>query len=687
MDEWKKLPQREAAWQARDRIAAYRKQLLAAGYRPLCCNGKTPPIPGWQDILATPAVISKWPDQYPDAKNTGILTRDAPAVDIDVTDEEVAEEIEVLAEDLLGKTAVRVGRAPKRALLYRTDLPFPKLSTGVFTSPSGHRHKVEILCDGQHVVDGTHPDTKQPYRWHSGEPGPSLKREDLPLLTAEKAAGFIAAVKELMTNRRWTPAETKKDRKLNGNKTKDEIRTEDASIRERAYAQAALDGCTEELAGTPEGSRNDTLNKKAFRLGTMVARGWLDRVEVEEALLKAATACGLKEAEAAKTTRSGIEAGTQVPHPDLDDGAKQEGWEDPNSKPPRFPLITFSELRPTLSRDYLVKGILPRNGLVPVWGPPKCGKSFWISDLALHVALGWEYRGHKVVQGTVIYCAFEGAAGFKKRAPAFRQRHGIPDDQAVSFYLQPLRMDLVKDHKALIQSIRAHIGDVNPVIVVLDTLNRSLVGSESKDEDMSAYVNAADAIREAFGCAVAIIHHCGIDGTRPRGHTSLTGTAEAQISVKRDEKGTIIATVEYMKDGEEGEVIASRLEQVEVGQDEDGEVLTSCIVVPTDTPKAAKGDKPKTLTRAGKIALRALAEALDQAGTLNSDGSHIPAGVRVTTKDMWRRYAYQAGISDSEEPSARRKAFVRGYEAVVADGLVHVWGEQVWMPLQKEKPP
>jgi hypothetical protein len=28
-------------------------------------------------------------------------------------------------------------------------------------------------------------------------------------------------------------------------------------------------------------------------------------------------------------------------------------------------------------------------------------------------------------------------------------------------------------------------------------------------------------IRNAFGCAVIVVHHCGIDATRPRGHTSL----------------------------------------------------------------------------------------------------------------------------------------------------------------------
>src|SRR5260370_33625494 len=88
----------------------------------------------------------------------------------------------------------------------------------------------------------------------------------------------------------------------------------------------------------------------------------------------------------------------------------------------RFPLIPFSKLKPTTERDYLVKGIVPRDGLIPVWGPPKCGKSFWVSDLVLHVALGWEYRGHKVVQGAVVYCASEGSVGFRKRAEALRRQ-------------------------------------------------------------------------------------------------------------------------------------------------------------------------------------------------------------------------------------------------------------------------
>jgi hypothetical protein len=85
----------------------------------------------------------------------------------------------------------------------------------------------------------------------------------------------------------------------------------------------------------------------------------------------------------------------------------------------RFPLVKFKDLKPGTAVRYLIKPIVPSSGLTLVWGPPKCGKSFWVFDAMMHVALGRQYRGHKVRQGTVIYCAFEGAEGFKLRAEAF----------------------------------------------------------------------------------------------------------------------------------------------------------------------------------------------------------------------------------------------------------------------------
>jgi hypothetical protein len=44
----------------------------------------------------------------------------------------------------------------------------------------------------------------------------------------------------------------------------------------------------------------------------------------------------------------------------------------------------------------------------------------------------------------------------------------------------------------------------------------------------------------------------------------------------------VVATVEWMKDGPEGEVIVSRLEPVNVGVDADNDPVSTCIITPTE---------------------------------------------------------------------------------------------------------
>src|SRR5262249_26656122 len=106
----------------RQQLATERREgLLAAGYWPIPVNGKIPMLDDWTDVRATRDMIERWARNYPNT-NTSILTFNAPAIDIDVLDRDVADEIEQVAANILGpNTAVRTGMAPKRAILFRTD--------------------------------------------------------------------------------------------------------------------------------------------------------------------------------------------------------------------------------------------------------------------------------------------------------------------------------------------------------------------------------------------------------------------------------------------------------------------------------------------------------------------------------------------------------------------------------------
>ena len=133
---------------------------------------------------------------------------------------------------------------------------------------------------------------------------------------------------------------------------------------------------------------------------------------------------------------------------------------------------------------YRIKGILPYSGLFVVWGPKKCGKSFWTFDLVMHIAIGREYRGHKVRQGSVIYLALEGGSGFANRIAAWRERYLGEHDQAVPFCLRSASLNLIADINNLIADIHTEIGNDPPAVIVIDPLNRALVGDENDSKDV-----------------------------------------------------------------------------------------------------------------------------------------------------------------------------------------------------------
>lgn len=124
------------------------------------------------------ATWSTWPEC-----GIGLVGGAVAAVDIDVVEDvELALQIEQLARARLGDTpALRIGKAPKRMLIYRTATPFRGIK----------RHPLEVLCLGQQFLAyATHPDTGAPYVWPE-EGLADLDITELPEITAEMARAFL----------------------------------------------------------------------------------------------------------------------------------------------------------------------------------------------------------------------------------------------------------------------------------------------------------------------------------------------------------------------------------------------------------------------------------------------------------------------------------------------------------------
>ena len=183
-------------------MARYGARLVTNGYAilPIAPGTKKPgrfqrgtwvDYPEWNRHAARPttevevATWSSWPDC-----GVGLVGGAVAAIDIDIAeDAELALKIEKLARDRLGDTpALRIGRAPKRLLVYRTAEPFRGIK----------RHPLEVLCLGQQFLAyATHPDTGEPYAWPE-EGLADLDISDLPAITADEALGFLEAAQAML---------------------------------------------------------------------------------------------------------------------------------------------------------------------------------------------------------------------------------------------------------------------------------------------------------------------------------------------------------------------------------------------------------------------------------------------------------------------------------------------------------
>jgi hypothetical protein len=313
--------------------------------------------------------------------NVGVLCRTSPTVDIDVTDPDVAAEIEAMVFDVVGeKCGVKFGRAPKRAIIFRTEKSFAKMATPFFTAPNGDACRIEILANGQQtIVFGTHPDTHEPYRWH-GELG---AHADLPVLTAETARVIVDKSTDIMRAKGWPET---------GKQNSDAIASAPAATaqfdamyggatRQSSYANAALAGSASELAAMGKDTgRNDALNAISYRLGRMITRGWIERSHVEAELFKACTINGLVREDGAKSVRktmaSGIGDGLTVPHDDLDAPKVEAPSIVPKMAQPAqsLRLTYFSECDNLELKQWLQKGIIALGDTSGWVGPPKTGK-------------------------------------------------------------------------------------------------------------------------------------------------------------------------------------------------------------------------------------------------------------------------------------------------------------------------
>ncbi len=249
-------------------------------------NGKAPITKGWQQ---RPRETLEEALAWADKGNVGLRTGKASGVfviDLDQYKPDYDPDV-VAALELPDTVAVRSGGGGRQlyyALNNGVDLgnSSGKLAPAVETKGNG----------GQVVFPGSvHPDTGKPYEWIEGREPWNVPLVPLPQHIVELLKAPPPRLKG-----RSAPSVAPAPRRGTSH-----------------YALTAMQLELRAVCAAGNGTRNDTLNKAAFKLGTLVGGGHLDRAEVEAALRSAAESAGLEPKEIDATIRSGLDAGVQHP--------------------------------------------------------------------------------------------------------------------------------------------------------------------------------------------------------------------------------------------------------------------------------------------------------------------------------------------------------------------------------------
>jgi hypothetical protein len=480
---------------------------------------------------------------------TGILTGEVTAADIDIRNKKISAIIEALAETMLGKAPRRIGLAPKVLRIYKTDVPFAKITSNEVTlagddvkAPEYKKHRVEILGVGQQFVAfNMHPDTGKPYTWNGDGDPLTVPVADLVTVTEKQMREFIDEVNKILKSHA-APADI-----IDGMEQDAEEQAKQFDKDDDDKVAKDPDECRSALRAVP----NADLDYDSYiRIGHAVANAlgatgedaWHEWAGKSGKYVKAKSDKDwrgfMKTGEAGK-----LRAGAGKIYYE----AKQHGWKAPRNTTFTIEPLTDAWLNEEPPpQDWLWEDIIPMGSVTTITAQGGSGKTFLTLRLAEACTHGSEqfltfsHNPKKLRRGTVVFVnAEEDPDTIRRRLWSIQQRKIAKMAKAhkgekLAARIAEYRAELKKYFKKIhlvgkqfsiidmvdgqpqfgsgLEALRKQLRTLDEVVlVILDPMARLHNGDENSNAVSTMLINAGDSIAQEFHCAVLMSHHVSKD--------------------------------------------------------------------------------------------------------------------------------------------------------------------------------
>ena len=249
---------------------------------------------------------------------------------------------------------------------------------------------------------------------------------------------------------------------------------------------------------------------------------------------------------------------------------------------------------------WLIKGWLPEEGLVMVYGASNSGKTFAVLDMLLTMSTGrQEWQERKAKEVSCLYLCGEGKAGLRGRVAVWVQEHHGTSTGRFGVSSGPKQLNEPADLAYVSEQIR--LSGLNPKVIAIDTLNRFFSGNENKADEIGGFLGALSELQAETHALIILIHHTGVSEeaqNRARGSSAIRGAVDVEIHVE-NENGCITLTQTKQRDAEVQEPIHLRLvsREIEGWFDEDGEPVRSAVL------ESLKEEEKRTIEATAEISV------------------------------------------------------------------------------------
>jgi RecA-family ATPase len=225
-----------------------------------------------------------------------------------------------------------------------------------------------------------------------------------------------------------------------------------------------------------------------------------------------------------------------------------ESTED-EGRPPRPHLrervMKLSDLAKMPGVEPLVDGLLYRDTLAQLSGPPGSYKSFVTLGISCAVALGQNWEGHHVPKaGRVVYVAAEGASGLLARILAWCELTSVdPAELEDRLFILPAPIQLgnIVDVSEAVELV----SELDAALLVLDTRARCTIGlEENSATEQGRAIDQLEKIQRAAKCTVLVVHHSPKNGAGGRGSSAWDGQVWSDLRVTGED---LYVTLEVAK--------------------------------------------------------------------------------------------------------------------------------------------